>query len=210
MFRRKRKLRGMLLPALLLAGLLYGCTAQEPEQVPEEPSGGAAMRPEQLADSARPLSEDEILSAYHRAVMLCGWFELTPLPDDGQMVLVDSVAYRHVSREGVETLEDLRTCLRSVFSQEVTERLLATGGETPRYRDIDGELYVTGEGRSLDSSKGRAEIEVQQTEDAAYAVNVTVDLLDVTGESVTGLECWSFPYAFVEDRWVFTDFRLVN
>ena len=40
-------------------------------------------------------------------------------------------------------------------------------------------------------------------------MDVTVDLLDENEETVTGVECYAFPYEFVEDHWVFTDFRMV-
>ena len=43
----------------------------------------------------------------------------------------------------------------------------------------------------------------------AYAVNVTVDLLGEDRSEVTGVECYAFPYQWVEDRWVFTQFQLV-
>ena len=29
------------------------------------------------------------------------------------------------------------------------------------------------------------------------------------GSTVTGVESYAFPYEFVEDRWVFTDFHLI-
>ncbi len=52
-------------------------------------------------------------------------------------------------------------------------------------------------------------MEAEQLEETLYSVNVMVELLGEDGETVVGLESWSFPYAFVNDRWVFTDFRLV-
>ena len=56
-------------------------------------------------------------------------------------------------------------------------------------------------------SSGRAEAVCGG--ETAYSVDVTVDLLDENGETVTGVECYAFPYEFVEDHWVFTDFRMV-
>ena len=61
----KGRARELLLPALVLAELLSGCGAPA-DSVPETDQAGAAMRSEQLEESARPLSEDEILTAYHR------------------------------------------------------------------------------------------------------------------------------------------------
>ena len=79
----------------------------------------------------------------------------------------------------------------------------------PLYRDVDGVLYVLPSGRERDPSKGAAVIQVEHTGETAYSVDVTVDLLDENGETVTGVECYAFPYEFVEDHWVFTDFRMV-
>ena len=44
---------------------------------------------------------------------------------------------------------------------------------------------------------------------AGYSVMVSVDLLDAGGTDVRGVQSYAFPYEFVEDRWVFTDFQMV-
>lgn len=181
--------------SVLLVVLLCGCGAQEPEKVPAE----EAAPPE--------LSEEEILSAYQRAAAAYGWFTLEPLPDSGETVTVDGTVYRRVDVQGIEELEDLRAYLNSVFAPEVTERLLSGG--PPRYRDIEGALYVSGQGRLRDTQKGSAQIETEQVDSGSYLVNVTVDLLDRDGVTVTGLESWSFPYVYTGDRWVFTDFKTI-
>ena len=63
--------------------------------------------------------------------------------------------------------------------------------------------------RERDAGAGEVRVEAEQLDETTYAVNVLVDLLDADGESVVGLESWSFPYVFVEDRWVFTEFQMV-
>ena len=84
-------------------------------------------------------------------------------------------------------------------------------GEAARisYQDVNGILCVCGESREHNAGKGRIRVEAEQLEETLYSVNVMVELLGEDGETVVGLESWSFPYAFVNDRWVFTDFRLV-
>lgn len=192
--------------------LLCACSAA-PAEAPAfapipRPSGGGDIQSAQVEAMARPLSDEEILDAYDQAEEIYGWFELEPLPSGSITAVADGVLYRQVNRNDLQTLDDLRTCLRSVFSQDLTDRLLSTGGEVPRYRDIEDALYVTGVGRDRLPGKGSVTPQVERTAENSYSVNVTVDLLDESGE-VTGLECWSFPYVFEEDRWVFTDFRLV-
>ena len=52
------------------------------------------------------------------------------------------------------------------------------------------------------------QIQINRIDETSYTVDVTMDLLGAGGETM-GVECWSFPYAYVDGRWVFTDFRLV-
>lgn len=212
----RKRLAALLLAALTAWVLLLapGCAAPAGDAPgraavpgPRPPEGGG-LRSSRVESEARPLSDEEILDAYSRAETLYAWFDLEPLPGAGPAVITDGALYRQVDREGIQTMEDLRTCLRAVFSQDLTERLLDTGGDIPLYRDIEGVLCVTGNGRDRLPGKGGVQSWVERSEEGDYTVSVTVDLLDEDG-SVTGLEYWSFPYEFEEDRWVFTEFRLV-
>lgn len=211
-------MRGII--AVLLVLVLAGCAAP-PEAAPDlrqspapavqaEPPRAENMRASLVESSARPLLEEEILAAYERAQRVYGWFDLAPLPTSGETAVLDQEVYHRVDMDGIEEVEDLRTFLRSVFSQELTDRLL--DGETARiqYRDINGALYAAGVRRDRDAGKGRAYVETEQLGETVYSVNVLVDLLGEDGETVVGLESWSFPYAFEDDRWVFTDFCLVD
>lgn len=212
----RKRLAALLLAALTAWVLLLapGCAAPAGDAPgrtavpgPRPPEGGG-LRSSRVESEARPLSDEEILDAYSRAETLYAWFDLEPLPGAGPAVVTDGALYRQVDREGIQTMEDLRTCLRAVFSQDLTERLLDTGGDIPLYRDIEGVLCVTGNGRDRLPGKGGVQAWVERSEEGDYTVSVTVDLLDEEG-AVTGLEYWSFPYEFEEDRWVFTEFRLV-
>lgn len=225
--------RKVLLPLLLLF-ILAGCggggsaaeeaetiaPAAPPAQAMEAvlPQAGAAadqlemggdMRASQVEAKARALTEEEILAAYEQAVEAYGWFDLDPLPAAGERVDMDGTVYYMVDAHGINDLEGLRGCLRNVFSEAVTERLLSTGGERPLYREIDGALYGRGSGREKNPYKGAVQIRTEQVSETAYSVDVMVDLLDDDQVTVTGVEYWSFPYAFEEGRWVFTEFNLV-
>lgn len=206
--------------AVMLTLLLTGCAAPSQEAAPAAAPAPASavqvqtaqaesMRSSMVEFSARPLLESEILAAYERAVRVYGWFDLAPLPVSEERAVVDGRICYRVEMDGIGDLEDLRAYLRSVFSRELTDRLL--DGETARvqYREVDGALYASGGRRDRDARTGEIRIEPERIDETSYAVNVLVDLLDDGGETVVGLESWSFPYAFVEDRWVFTDFRLV-
>ncbi len=213
---------GLLL--LLSALLLTGCAAGEnlPPAEGKAPAVSTAVAAEtETAQSpdgeltaakteaqARSLTEEELLDAYDRAVAAYGWFDLSTLPCGDEALNVNGREYYPVTYRGMETLEDLRTYLRGVFSQEVTDRLLSGDGKVPLYQDIEGALYVLPMHRERDRAKGDLRVQTEQRSDTAYAVNVAVNLLDES-DSVTAVECYAFPYELVDERWVFTEFRLV-
>lgn len=192
----------------LMILLLSGCGVDAPaapEPSEAEQGGLSAAR---LEADPRPLTEEEILAAYRRAEEAWGWFCREPLPDSGETLRLEGCVYRRVDCPGMETADDLRAYLRGLFSAELTDRLLSMGEDCPLYRDIEGALYVSFTGAPGDSARGDAQVAVVPGE-GAYSLEVSVELLDGRG-GVTGLECWSFPYAYVDGRWVFTDFQLVT
>ena len=205
---------------LVLTLLLVGCGGEGEAAAPRSPESPAPVSVEvlpeaetleaaQVESDARMPTEQEILGDYDRAVRIYGWFDLTPLEDSGETVTEDGTVYRRVSAAECGTMEELRLNLRSVFTESLTERLLSGEEGRIRYRDIDGALYVTGEGRERGSGRGSVTVEVEQTGETAYSVNVTVDLVEQEDGVVTGMECWSFPYVRENDRWGFSEFRLV-
>ena len=205
---------------LVLALLLAGCGGEEETAAPLPPESPAPVSAEampeaetleaaQVESDARMPTEEEILGDYDRAVRIYGWFDLTPLEDSGETLTEDGTVYRRVSAAGRGTVEELRLALRSVFTEALTERLLSGEEGRIRYRDIDGALYVTGEGRERSSGRGNVTVEVEQAGEAAYSVNVTVDLVEQKDGVVTGVECWAFPYVRENGRWGFSEFRLV-
>lgn len=212
-------MRRLIAASLILA--LAGCAASPggasvarqapaPAVQQTEPLRTGDMQGSPAESPDRLLLEEEILSAYERAQQVYGWFDLAPLPTSDETVVLDRELYHRVDMAGIEEVEDLRTCLRSVFSQELTDRLLDGGTARIRYRDVGGVLYASDFRRDRDAGKGQAYVQTERLEETAYSVNVLVDLLGEDGETVVGLESWSFPYAFEDDRWVFTDFRLVD
>ncbi len=210
-----------LLAVLLCLWGLAGCGAlpaaeQSGDEAPPaveaaapETDGGlsAAM----LEREARTLTEEEVRAAYDRAETAYGWFYLETLPSGPETQEVDGWTYQRVDYPGMENLADLRAYLRGLFSEELVDDLLAEGGSHPLYRDVDGVLYVLPTSRERDPSTGAGDRHPRwsTTGETAYSVEVTVDLLDQRG-AVTGVEGYVFPYEFVEDHWVFTDFRLVD
>lgn len=217
---KRQRTVSLLLAVLLLTGCAAESDAFGKAAVPAETQQAAAsavageqqeahFSAAQTEAQARPMSEEEILAAYERAAEVYAWFEDSPLPTGEESVTLDGRIYRRVEYPGIEDMEDLRTYLRGSFSQEVTDRLLETGGEQPLYRNVNGALYAGPVGRSRDEERGEVRARVEQTGETSYVVNVTADLLDWES-NVVGVECGAIPYELVEDRWVFTDFQILG
>ena len=160
-------------------------------------------------NKAIPLTDEEIQAAYFRAEEAYGWFSRETRPCGEKTQTIDGWLYYPVEYPGMENLADLRAYLRGLFSEELVDALLASGGAHPLYQDVDGTLYVLPTSRERDESKGQADIQIKPYGQAGYSVIVEVDLLADGGSTVTGVESYAFPYEFLEDRWVFTDFHLI-
>lgn len=156
------------------------------------------------------VGEEEVLRAYERAKTAWSWFELEPLAHGEEGRERDGFLYWTVTEPGFSTYMELETYLERLFSSELTEQLLSSGGKAPLYRSIDGDLCVRDFGRDRDWSKGQQQIQVERVEEDAFSVNVTVDVFCQDGSTVEGLECWAFPYEWTENGWVFTSFRSID
>ena len=201
---------------VLLLSLLTGCGAGSPGDSPTVPAGATAASGEGeegemstaiLEEQARALTEEEILTAYDRAMDAYGWFYLETLPESGEPHTVDGQQYYRVAYPGMENLADLQAYLRGLFSEELVESLLETGGDRPLYRDVEGTLYVHPSSRERDDAVQVIDTEVEPYGETGYSVQVSVEASD---QGALVMENHTFPYEFVGDRWVFTDFRLVD
>lgn len=211
-------MRQILMLEALLVMLLMGCAgassweeeAQMETGMTQHQAGSPVSVPAEELENV-PMSEEEVLLAYDRAVEAWNWFFHTPLPGGGDRVQVGDAAYWKVSSPRFETMEELQSYLRHLFSQELTEQLLDMDAPTPVYLDLQGALYVReNAGCVRDRSKGAQQIQVEKETDTAYSINITVDLLDGDQTAVVGLEFWSFSYELVEDEWIFTSFELID
>lgn len=217
----KTGLLAALLPAILLLSSCGNAVLGDPASAsPAGEASGEVGRPaasetmtfqaEDVKSAAVTLTDEEVLAAYDRAVAAYGWFRLKTLPCDDASAIVEGSLYQRVDYAGIGTIEELRTYLRGIFSQEVIDQLLPEDDSVPLYRDIDGQLYVIPSSRQPDPYKGTEAVTVEHPSEDTFTVNVTVDILAEDMQTIAGIEGYSFPYQYVDGRWVFTSFKLVN
>lgn len=174
----------------------------EPPAVTEIPAPVESQKP------ARP-TDEEVLSAYRAAEEAYRWFDLTTLPvvsDNG----VIGPGYYPVADERFPTMDALRGYLKSLFSDEVVDRLIPIDGE--HYVEIDGVLSAIQMDRGTNENSGMVTQTVVWPEeggDTLCAVHVEVELLWEDENYPEGVRKYEFPYQKVGDKWVFTHFESI-
>lgn len=187
--------------------------AEDPAQTP-----GPTATPEPV----RP-TDEEVLEAYRTAAEAYGWFAgylepeldvadqltLTVEERGGEMTLC------RVVRPGLNSVDELRAYLKSLFSDEVVDELFKNGSAVFADGPEDG-LYCSGAGRGSDVTKGTVTLTVEWNgEDAlpGCTVKAAVQLLTWDGNggspTVSGEQIYEFPYQKVGDKWVFTQFESI-
>ncbi len=155
--------------------------------------------------------EQMILAAYKSATVAASWFRIAsiletadeyPSADDLYIELDDRRYFKVKRFDRYDVFVDY---LEMLFSKELTQEFLQS--ENNKYINIDGELYATLGIRGTDIHMGNEYYAIERVSDSKYIVRVTVDILGGDDMlTIVGNEVFEFPYEFMGDRWVFTEF----
>lgn len=191
-------------------------TARPDPTLPEEPV------PETPIPVPERPSDEVVLAAYRDAAEAYAWFAGY---DDSALLLdgTDSrvwpvgegeITLYRVGRPGLDSMDALRGYLKSLFSDEVIDGLLAS--ETICFAESEeGGLYARPAGRGADVTKGAVTLEVlwpSEGEPVLCTVQARVERLEEDGESglvPVGEQIYQFPYQKVGEKWVFTWFTSI-
>ncbi|WP_312940489.1 hypothetical protein [Oscillibacter sp.] len=200
---RKRALALILFAALALSASACGYSA------------GGSSSASSLQGEAGPseLTEGDVLAAYKRAAAVYDWFDLCSLPTSGEVVGEDgkpydpklgSLSYRPVAQEGLKTYADLDICVRSCFTQQLSDELM--GGGTG-YRDIGGRLYAADAARGSNLYLLGKAVSAEQTDPDRWAVTVTFYSNEWEWPHITvGYSQKTLDYIKTPDGWRFSTF----
>lgn len=193
-----------------------GTPPAESEAIPESPEPIEESEvPLSAAPTAGGPSDEEVLRVYREATEAYSWFagygDSGLALDAGDTQIRPDLTYHRVTASGLRSLDDLRAYLKTLFSDEVVDGLLPPGQD--RFLDTGDGLYALPAGRGADITKGGATTAVLWPAEEAprsCTVQTTVEVLDPNnGFAVTGQQVYSFPYAQVGDKWVFTQFESI-
>jgi hypothetical protein len=152
-------------------------------------------------------TDEEVNSAYKRAEEAYGWFDLAIMPvDEFNPVDYNGKVYYKVVHESIHSLADLEAYLHSIFSGSIVDSLLKDSD----YVEIDGVLHTMMSDRGSNIYVGDEYHKIIHEDEKRIIYQVTVDIFDDGLENVVDQKEYSFPYEFIEDKWVFTNFSLVR
>ncbi|MEG0752084.1 MAG: hypothetical protein RR998_02020 [Oscillospiraceae bacterium] len=95
--------------------------------------------------AAKTPTQDEVVAAYKKASTAYSWFAINTIPVDGEnQKKIGEMTYQRVKFEGINSMAELRSYLLTMFTDEMTAKILAMDSDTanPRYQDVDGVLYA--------------------------------------------------------------------
>lgn len=158
--------------------------------------------------------EQMILSAYKAAKEAAGWFRIASIleqeseyPREGDTYIeLDGIRYFRVKR--FPEYQGFVDYLEMLFSEELVEEFL--NSEHRRYINVDGALYATTGIRGTNVHMGDENYAVRDMGESKYVVEVTVDVYGDDLVTVVDQQVFEFPYEFMGDRWVFTEFPKIR
>jgi len=147
-------------------------------------------------------SDEDVLQAYKSATEASFWFRVGSLPTD-QNNAAEYKGALHYKVEKFQNLNELKAHLKKLFSETIVDSFL----DNSDYVEINGELYTRDAARGTDITKGNETYSITMENDKKIILSVNVELLDESSDfTVVGSECFDFPYEYINETWVFTDF----
>ncbi len=167
-------------------------------------------------------SEDQINEAYQKAKAAYLWFYYEPLSYESYVKvksgdssseelgpkLVDGLNYYKATSDKINTYNQLKNYLNTIFSEEIVNDMLNGENVKIKYKDIDKALYGTVPEIRPPSQTQDESYKVQKINPYRYIYNLNIDILTQDRKNVDHRENYEYVYEFVNDRWVFTKFHL--
>lgn len=164
-------------------------------------------------------TDEEVLDAYQAAKEAYSWFDGYNgglMADELDLIVLQAPvgggewSYCRVTRPGLDSLDELRAYLKTLFSDEVVDELLepsdAVFADGP-----EGGLYVRFPWRDDHMAEDTTDLEMLWQKDGPPTCVVQAVAEDGSGPvgEEAAEKIYAYPYQKVGDKWVFTDFQSI-
>lgn len=163
----------------------------------------------------------DVLVAYDKAVEAYSWFHLSSMPcvegnsdmimwdDDGR--LPEAIRYDRVNFPGIGTMAELDSYLRSIFTDDIVDELMAMNDKYEQYADINGALYSIQGARGANIFVGSESYDVINVDEETIDLVVLAEDLDEE-QKLIGHTVYDFFYEDIDgnNTWRFTNFGMTR
>ena len=209
-----------LLFALLVIFVIFvaSCTKPSVNDVPpNNDTPGVSDEVEELdTDPTSPYSTKDIKSfmaeKYAQAKDAYFWFAVNTMPSEEEAIdfntikQIGDIYYYKVGHESIKNLEDLKSYLKTIFSDKIAEGLINANPE--RYIDIDGELWAADASRGTNIFIGDVIYAITEKTDNCIVYTANVEILAEDMETVESIETYTYRYEKTDNGWRWTQFSV--
>jgi hypothetical protein len=159
-----------------------------------------------IMNDTAPLPDTEAIDAlYDAAVQIFHWFEFdSMLYDTQEQITINANTYYKVTE--FNTYSQLAEYITGILSEPVAQVLLAY----EKFIDYEGALYVIPSARGGDITIGETSRHIRVESDEKIKYSVTAEVYGDDLETVEDYKTRDFYLEYDGERWIFTNFELVN
>lgn len=153
-------------------------------------------------------TDSEVLAAYEKAVVVYDWFDIKPLPTNGEMKKEQGfMIYYNVTDPKIKTMGALRSAMDGVFTPNLTNMIL---GRRNMYREFNGLLYVAPAGRGVNQFAGNTTFKVVSRTADKIVLQSTTEIFGSDHKTIAKYQTKDFDYVKSLSGWRFNTFAAVK
>lgn len=164
-------------------------------------SAAACASPENPTDS-------EVLAAYNTALPVFEWFDIKPLPTNGEEKKeLGFMIYYNVTDPKIKSMDSLHSALDKVFTSTFSSMLITSRN---MYREFNGTLYVAPAGRKVNKYAGNTTFKVTQRTADKIVLQASTEIFGKDLKTVATHKTQNFDYVKTPSGWRFATFEAVK
>ena len=153
-------------------------------------------------------TDSEVLAAYNKALPVFEWFDIKPLPTNGEEKKeLGFMIYYNVTDPKITTMDSLRSAMYSVFTPTLTNMLLSNRN---MYREFNSQLYVAPAGRKVNKLAGNTTYKVIERTPDKIVLQSTTEIYDSSHKVIEKYQTKDFNYIKTVSGWRFATFEAVK
>ena len=153
-------------------------------------------------------TDGEVLAAYNKALPVFEYFDIKPLPTNGEMKKeLGFMIYYNVTDPKIKSMGALRSVMDGVFTPALSNMILTSRN---MYREFNGTLYVAPAGRKVNKFAGNTTFKVTQRTADKIILQTSTEIFGKDLKTVVKYQTKDFNYVKTASGWRFATFEAIK